>query len=63
MQSRVLTTQAAAAFLVQAGFPITPRTLAERRYKGKPPAWHKAGRRVLYRPADLLSFVDQGDAQ
>jgi hypothetical protein len=63
MQNRVLTAQAAAEFVTRAGLPITPRTLAERRAKGKPPVFHKAGRRVLYRPADLLAFVDQGDAQ
>ena len=34
-------------------------TLANWRYEGRGPAYSKTGKRVLYRGADLISFIER----
>lgn len=36
---------------------LTPRWLARRRWEHRPPAYVKAGKRVLYRRSDLESYL------
>lgn len=54
----ILTPQAAADYLAQRGFPTTPKALNARRQRSPGnPAFHRVGRRVAYKPADLDAFL------
>lgn len=37
---------------------LTPRWLARRRWEHRPPAYVKAGKRVLYRRSDLEAYLN-----
>ena len=36
------------------------KTLRRRRWSGQPPSFHKIGRSVRYRPAEIEAFIDAG---
>lgn len=54
MLKESLLTQGEAAKLLR----ISPRTLERYRVDGTGPTYMKAGQRVLYRPADILTWLE-----
>ncbi len=55
---RRLTRREAAEFLTERGFRVAPATLAKYATIGGGPLYQSFGRRPLYRPADLLAWVE-----
>lgn len=55
----VLTREKAAQYLTELGYPITKGCLAKLAVSGGGPAYRHWGRRVLYRPEDLLSWIEE----
>jgi len=53
----LLTREATAEALVEAGFPTTPKTLATKATRGGGPPYRKFGARVLYRWGDALDWA------
>ena len=52
------TTEYLPPHLVNDYYPgLTPRWLARQRWEHKPPTYIKAGRRVMYRRADIEQFL------
>jgi hypothetical protein len=50
-------TEAASGLLKRIGYPVEPATLAVKRVRGGGPVYLKAGRRVLYKPSDLMAWA------
>lgn len=58
--NRLLTREEAAEYLSNViGLPTSPRTLAKWVTVGGGPPYRKAGRRVLYEPADLWDWAQK----
>jgi len=55
---RVLTRDAAAAFLQGHGYPITPKRLAKLAHEGGGPIYRRWGSRAIYSPAELLKWAE-----
>jgi hypothetical protein len=53
----LLTREQSAAALREAGYPISPKTLATQATRGGGPPYRYFGPRVLYRRADLLAWA------
>jgi hypothetical protein len=53
----LLTRQAAAFALTDAGFPVSPATLATKATRGGGPPYQLFGRRPLYRWGDVLEWA------
>jgi hypothetical protein len=47
-----------ATTLTQAGYPISPRTLATMASRGGGPPYHKFGRAVVYRWSEALAWAE-----
>jgi hypothetical protein len=56
-QDRVLTREAAAAFLLAKGYPITLKRLAKLAHEGGGPKYRRWGNRAIYLPAELLCWA------
>ena len=54
----LLTREAVAAALTEAGFPVKSRTLATKATRGGGPQYRKFGTRPLYRWGDALSWAE-----
>jgi hypothetical protein len=54
---RPLTRKQASAFLTERGFPVAPKTLDKYACRGGGPRYTLFGRRTLYSPSDLLTWV------
>lgn len=57
MSKPFLTRPEAAQFLQAHGYPVTRRQLEKLAWSGGGPAYRRFGRRVLYRPDDLLAWA------
>lgn len=56
---RFMTREAAAAFIMEErGVPITPNGLRDHASKGRGPKYSIINGRALYKPSDLLAWVD-----
>ena len=55
---RLLTRQATAAALTEAGYPTAPATLSTKATRGGGPAFVKFGPRTLYRWRDALAWAE-----
>jgi hypothetical protein len=53
----LLTRKAAALALTEAGFPVSPATLATKAVRGHGPSFRKFGPRPLYRWGDALEWA------
>ena len=53
----LLTREATATALTEAGFPVAPRTLATKATRGGGPPFRKFGTRALYKWADALAWA------
>lgn len=56
--SALLRRQRCADGLTQAGYPISPKTLASMVSRGGGPPYHKFGRTVLYRWSEALAWAE-----
>jgi hypothetical protein len=54
----LLTREAVAAALTEAGFPVKSRTLATKATRGGGPQFQKFGTRPLYRWGDAISWAE-----
>lgn len=54
----LLTREAAAAALTQAGYPTSPATLATRATRGGGPPYRVYNKRAIYRWGDLLAYAE-----
>lgn len=55
----VLTREKAAEYLTKLGYPTTRSSLARLAVSGGGPVYRKWGRNVLYRPDDLLTWIEE----
>ena len=53
----------AADFLAQRGLGVARTTLAKLRCLGGGPPFHRYGRKILYRPDEILEWADQRISQ
>jgi hypothetical protein len=53
-----LTRSEAAEVLRACGYPVSPKTLASMVSRGGGPAFHRFGRRVLYRRSELFAWAE-----
>jgi hypothetical protein len=56
--SALLPRKDCAKALTEAGYPVSPKTLASMATRGGGPGFHKFGNRVLYRWADALDWAE-----
>jgi hypothetical protein len=56
--ARVLTRVAAAAFLQEKGYPISPKRLAKLAHEGGGPLYRRWGNRAIYLPTELLRWAE-----
>lgn len=55
--NRLLTREALAVALTEAGFPVRGATLATKATRGGGPLFHRFGRRPLYRWGDAIAWA------